>query len=194
MLCGQLAAPLPLPIVTGLPVHVIGRFELKATHRGVQLQSTSSHADDSRRVEWNRELFAAVAVAYHSLLSALPRQLHPSLNEEAAYRFWPTKESLALDELDSALLTPLYSSAADSPLFLATPRDIEEERMPKRSLRKLEDGFVLGSNLDPRVESFVRQHFTVFDLPPPLAEHLVSSQLLLASWRNVCGRMQLLLR
>ena len=54
---GMLAAPMPLPLCTGLPVHVIGRFELRRPSRGIQLTALTSHADEAMRVEWNRELF-----------------------------------------------------------------------------------------------------------------------------------------
>jgi hypothetical protein len=60
------------------------------------------------------------------------------------------------------------------PLSLAQSRDVEDgERAPPRRLCKLEEGLLLPSGLDARLEAFVRQHFTIFDLPQPLAEHLI---------------------
>ena len=59
-------------------------------------------------------------------------------------------------------------------LSLAQSRDVEDgERAPPRRLCKLEEGLLLPSGLDARLEAFVRQHFTIFDLPQPLAEHLI---------------------
>lgn len=86
------------------------------------------------------------------------------------YRYWPTAAPLAHEELADLLLKPLYGSVADLSLFLAQPRDLDADRSSKPTLRKLDDGFVCPPSLDARVESFVRQHFTVFDLPPVLAE------------------------
>ena len=150
---GMLAAPMPLPLCTGLPVHVIGRFELRRPSRGIQLTALTSHADEAMRVEWNRELFHAVAAAYHSLLSSLPKHLRSIYSDqpEAMYRYWPTRDAVALEELEAVLLTPLYTSAAESTLFLATPRDLEEEDNPKRKLTRLDNGFVLHGGLPTRV-------------------------------------------
>ena len=168
---GCLAAPVPLPVRTGLPVHVIGRFELQPAARAVQLSAAGSHADDAMRVEWNRELFAAAALAYGNVLAALPRQRVPL---ESMYRYWPTESTVALDDLNAVLLAPLFAILVESPLFLAQPRELEEERVA-RKLCRLDDGLVLRSGMDQRIEAFVRQHFTVFDLPTPLAEHLLST-------------------
>ena len=131
---------MPLQLCTGLPVHVIGRFELRPPSRGVQLTAHSAHADEAMRVEWNRELFNGVAAGYHALLSGLPRQLH-GLPPEAMYHYWPTRDAVAMQELEAVLLTPLYTETATASLFLATPRDLEEEVTPRKKLRKLEDGF-----------------------------------------------------
>ena len=105
---GQLLSPLPLPSRTGLPVHVVGRFEVLAKGRSLPLTPLSSHADEVTRTEWNRELFASVAVAYHAALASLPR--HVQLLQEPAesmYRYWPTEANLAIDELNGARIAPL---------------------------------------------------------------------------------------
>ena len=77
------------------------------------------------RVEWNRELFGAVASAYASLLGLLPRQMQRQ-PPETMYRYFPTGSAVAIEvssaELHPTLLTPLYAATADSPLFLAQVR------------------------------------------------------------------------
>ena len=40
-------------------------------------------------------------------------------------------------------------------------------------LRRLEEGLVCHGGMAPRVADFVRAHFTLFDLPPPVAEELL---------------------
>ena len=124
------------------------------------------------RVEWNRELFAAVAVAYHSLLCSLPREMEQRW--ESMYRYWPTRDALALEELEQAMLAPLYASASESALFVVPPRELEDRSDAKR-LCRLDEGYVLARGMDVRTEAFVRQHFSVFDLPPALADHLLST-------------------
>ena len=90
------------------------------------------------------------------------------------YRYWPTASPLAHEELVDLLLTPLYAAAADVPVFLTQPRELEEAAS-RKALRKLDEGFVCPATLDARVEGFVRQHFTAFELPPPLADHLIAA-------------------
>ena len=137
------------------------------------LTAESSHADEAMRVEWNRELMGAVASAYASLLGLLPRQMQRQ-PPETMYRYFPTVSGISSEELHLTLLTPLYAATADSPLFLAQSREVEDgERAPPRRLCQLEEGLLLPSGLDARLEAFVRQHFTIFDLPQPLAEHLI---------------------
>ena len=91
------------------------------------------------------------------------------------YRYWPTSAPLAHEELTQLLITPLYASIAESSLFLAQVRETDSDRPGNATLRKLEDGFVCPTSLDARVEGFVRQHFTIFDLPPPLADQMLAS-------------------
>ena len=85
------------------------------------LAAESSHADEAMRVEWNRELFGAVASAYAALLGLLPRQMQRQ-PPETMYRYFPTGSAVAIEELQPTLLTPLYAATADSPLFLAQVR------------------------------------------------------------------------
>ena len=120
----------------------------------LQLSASSSHADDAMRVEWNRELLGAVAAAYQALLSSLPRHLG-GLPAEAMYRYWPTEGTIALDELGETLLAPLYATVAERELFLAQPRDHDDER-PQKKLRRLNDGYLMPTGLDARVQAFVQ--------------------------------------
>lgn len=160
---------MPLTLCTGLPVHLIGRFELRPPSRGVQLTALTAHAEEAMRVEWNRELFVGgVATAYGSLLASLPKELRGQ-PPESMYAYWPTRDAVALQELEGVLLAPLYSTAAEASLFLATPRDLEEETAPRKKLKKLEDGLVLRSGLDmcasPRWPSSARAQAAT--LPQP---------------------------
>ena len=209
---GGVAAPLPLPTRSGLPVHVVGHFEL-APGRGLPLSvpDGGGRADEAMRVEWNRALFACVVAAYAALLVLLPRHvgLPPDLaleelpsssrgggststrggeaagavEEEAPpaapavpsmYSYWPTGGSVAHEELGRLLLAPLYAALAEAALFLTLPRELEDESRPQRRvLRRLDDGLVCHGSVEPRVGAFVRAHFTVFDIPAPVAEEVL---------------------
>ena len=93
------------------------------------------------------------------------------------YTWWPTSAPLAHEELGRLLLAPLYAALADAPLFLALPREgAEGSSPPRRVLRRLEEGLVCHGAVAPRVGEFVRAHFTLFDLPPPVAEEVLRRQ------------------
>ena len=58
------------------------------------------------------------------------------------YSYWPTNGSLAHEELGKLLLAPLYAALAEAALFLALPRELEDDTPQRRVLRKLDDGLV----------------------------------------------------
>ena len=90
----------------------------------------------------------------------------------------PTPNPSPEQELGRLLLAPLYSALAEAPIYLALPREGAEgaegaASSPQRVLRRLEEGLVCHGGMAPRVADFVRAHFTLFDLPPPVAEELL---------------------
>ena len=104
------------------------------------------------------------------------------------YTWWPTSAPLAHEELGRLLLAPLYAALADAPLFLALPREgAEGSSPPRRVLRRLEEGLVCHGAVAPRVGEFVRAHFTLFDLPPPVAEEVTLTLTLTLRWRRMCS-------
>lgn len=178
LVCGQILSPLPLPTCTGLPFHIIGDFDLISTDRSVPFSSTSAHADDLQRIGWNCALFSCIEASLLTLLKALPQHLRALKREPSVggmYMYWPTAPPLAHEELGELLIRPLYNAAASSALFLAQQRESEGESSIKGELRKLSQGYVCPSTLDPRIDCFVRQHFTIFDVPSALADQLIST-------------------
>ena len=55
------------------------------------------------------------------------------------------------------------------------PRALDDEKPQRRGLRRLDDGLVCPPSIDGRLGDFVRQHFSAFDMPPPVAEQLLAS-------------------
>ena len=98
-LAGRAYCFLPLPVVTGLPVHVNGYFELSSNRRDIWLGDRDMIGQGRLRAEWNaallkdiaapcyaRVLLAAVARAQKRMgddASAVPREL------ASLYALWP---------------------------------------------------------------------------------------------------------
>ena len=63
---GSVFCFLPLPIRSGLPVHVNGNFILDSSRRALWKPTSSSHRDE--RDEWNKKLLKAISSSYARLL------------------------------------------------------------------------------------------------------------------------------
>ncbi|RAL41091.1 hypothetical protein DM860_008789 [Cuscuta australis] len=85
---GQAFCFLPLPISTGLPVHVNGYFELSSNRRDIWFGNDMS-GGGRRRSEWNIYLLEHVAApAYGHLLEKLAMEIGPG---DLFLSFWPTQ-------------------------------------------------------------------------------------------------------
>jgi sacsin len=98
---------LPLPVRTGLPVHVNAYFELSSNRRDIWFGGDMS-GGGAARSEWNVALLEdAVAPAYAALLAAAATALGPS---PSFYALFPTTS--ALPAPFSLVLPPLYAALA----------------------------------------------------------------------------------
>eukprot|EP00850_Spirogloea_muscicola_P025588 SM003593S13375 [mRNA] locus=s3593:194:1103:+ [translate_table: standard] len=104
---------LPLPVATGLPVHVNGCFELSSNRRDVWHGGDMDRAGRLRS-DWNRCLLEdVVAPAYAALLQEAAEALGPG----AAYdTLWPTAGS-GTAEPWLGLARAVYAKAAGLPLL-----------------------------------------------------------------------------
>ena len=178
-----LGAPMPIKTLrSGLPIHLFGRFEHSGANREIPF-AEGEQAVERWLIDWNRSLLCCASAAYGALLRALPRIFSKdsayfsdkSHVTRQMYDCWPLLCQLSSNEIAKLLVVPLYADLAASTLFLAVARDVEEEEKPKMpQLRKLEDGFLLPHGINDRVSSFMRQHFTTFELPAQLATDILS--------------------
>lgn len=77
---------LPLPISTGLPVHINGYFELSSNRRDIWFGDDMA-GDGKMRSDWNMYLLQdVVAPAYARLIETAARELGPS---DLFFSFWP---------------------------------------------------------------------------------------------------------
>lgn len=101
---------LPLPINTGLPVHVNAYFELSSNRRDIWFGSDMV-GGGKERSDWNLYLIEnVVAPAYGRLLEKIAMEIGPC---DQFFSFWPTLETL---EPWSSLIRKLYSFVTDCDL------------------------------------------------------------------------------
>lgn len=84
---------LPLPVATGLPVHVNGMFALHSNRR--HLSHVTEDEKTNVRVEWNNALLEdAVATAYVQLLTDLMPLIDSSVKDISLQDLWPVYGSV----------------------------------------------------------------------------------------------------
>lgn len=107
---GQAFCFLPLPISTGLPVHVNAYFELSSNRRDIWFGNDMA-GGGKKRSDWNIYLLEEVAApAYGHLLEKLTLEIEHS---DSFYSFWPTT---ATSGPWVSLVQKLYNFVADSGL------------------------------------------------------------------------------
>ncbi|GJW33592.1 sacsin isoform X1 [Tanacetum coccineum] len=107
---GQAFCFLPLPISTGLPVHVNAYFELSSNRRDIWFGNDMA-GGGKKRSEWNAYLLEEVAApAYGHLLEKLTLEIEHS---DLFYSFWPTA---ATSGPWASMVQKLYNFVADSGL------------------------------------------------------------------------------
>jgi sacsin len=112
---------LPLPVRTGLPVHVHAPFELSSNRRDVWHGEDASGGGRERGA-WNATVLKhAVAPAYVALLRAAKvSSLGPSRLDSYYALFPGVEETQLVPEPWSVILPPLYASLAVEPCVEAT--------------------------------------------------------------------------
>lgn len=103
---------LPLPISTGLPVHVNAYFELSSNRRDIWVGSDMM-GGGKKRSEWNMCLLEnAIAPAYCHLLEKVASELGPS---DSYFSFWPKTIG---NEPWASLVRQIYQFLSDSKLHV----------------------------------------------------------------------------
>ncbi|KAF3621208.1 Binding protein, putative isoform 2 [Capsicum annuum] len=101
---------LPLPVITGLPVHVNAYFELSSNRRDIWFGNDMA-GGGRKRSEWNMYLLEdVVAPAYGYLLEKVASEIGPC---DSFFSFWPTKMGY---EPWASVVRKLYNFISDSGL------------------------------------------------------------------------------
>ncbi|XP_073710989.1 sacsin-like [Misgurnus anguillicaudatus] len=105
-LCGQAFCFLPLPITTGLPVHVNGTFAVTSSRKALWERGVKS--------EWNKALLKdAVTSAYITTLFELKKMAqNGNLKSYLFYTFWPNTEKVSREFLP--MVHSFYSAIAQN--------------------------------------------------------------------------------
>ncbi|GAA0148778.1 hypothetical protein LIER_08123 [Lithospermum erythrorhizon] len=105
---------LPLPVKTGLHVHINGYFEVSSNRRGIWYGDDMDRSGRIRSL-WNRLLLGDVmAPSVAELLLGLRDMLGPS---EFYYHFWPTG---SFEEPWSSLVKEIFTATHDKPLLYSS--------------------------------------------------------------------------
>jgi sacsin len=113
-LVGQAFCFLPLPVTTGLPVHVNGFFELSSNRRDIWW-GTDMVGDGRFRAQWNSVLLEDIIAPAYALLLRHAAALFGPQNIEHFYALWPP-ESRA-HESWQVLTRCVYKALCTMPLF-----------------------------------------------------------------------------
>lgn len=123
-LVGQAFCFLPLPVKTGLPVHVNGFFELSSNRRDIWFGDDMA-GGGALRSEWNCALLSDVAApAYARLLEALARTAPPPDSPQLGaalrgfYALWPPAEP-PLQEPWAKLGAALFAACNDKAVLFS---------------------------------------------------------------------------
>lgn len=102
---------LPLPVKTGLMVHINGFFEVSSNRRGIWYGSDMDRSGRIRSL-WNSLLLQdVVAPSYAQLLLGMQQMLGPT---ETYYSLWPTG---SFEEPWNILVEQIYQNIIDFPVF-----------------------------------------------------------------------------
>ncbi|TAE54536.1 MAG: hypothetical protein EAZ88_08800 [Oscillatoriales cyanobacterium] len=158
---GKVYCFLPLPLETGLPIHINGFFNLNSSRDNLSSDSGQTGKDRPRSI-WNHLLAQHVlSNAYANLIVDLVQDIG-RYQPEGFYKFWPVGKitvSKALEELHRCVIQLLYQrlvvrSAVE---HRADNIDIPEPPLPDSILAAFKDA---GLPLQTFTPANLRQHLT----------------------------------
>ena len=112
---GELFCFLPLPIKTGLPVHVSSNFAVSNNRRGIWTSDEDDSVARSDEVSWNVSLMKGViSSAYCGLLEAL-KELHcdSKLKDYKFFSMWPVEKELKVHNPWHLCVKAVYEAIED---------------------------------------------------------------------------------
>jgi len=115
---GRVYCSLPLPLETGIPVHLNGFFDLDSSRQALTVESGQT-GTARVRVRWNQLLFRhVIAPAYARLIHDLSQDLGER-DAESYYALWPDTGGTLRRPFDT-LATDVYKALTTLPVIRAT--------------------------------------------------------------------------
>jgi hypothetical protein len=161
---GHLYCGLPLPVVSGFPVHINGCFDLDESRIGIT-SGDATLGNARERAEWNDLLLKrAVACAYVEALQSMPTTLAES-NATNFYALWPDVERAGSPMLREAALA-IHEALAAAHVFRCSTT-------AGTALRTLQEVLLLPTGADAELRAaLVADGLVIAD--PPLPAVIVS--------------------
>ena len=176
---GEMFYFLPLPMNTGLPVHVSSNFAVSNNRRGIWT-SDDSDSGRSEEVEWNEALMnGVIASSYCKLLETLKElQVECKLNDYDFYSMWPVKGELTIQNPWNLNVDAVYISVERSELLFSNSTDrwlaLEESKFLHPDILRVSHSATSIPNAVLDVVNHLK--LPVVHLPPKYHEHLDISQ------------------
>ncbi|MQL84580.1 hypothetical protein Taro_017078 [Colocasia esculenta] len=165
-LVGRAFCFLPLPISTGLPVHLNAYFELSANRRDIWFGNDMAGGGKARS-EWNSSLLGdVVAPAYAHFLDIIAAEIGPS---DLFFSFWPTVVGI---EPWASLVKKVYRSVADLGLCLLYTRARGGQWISTRQGIFPDFTFLKGNDL---TEVLSEAGFPLITVPKAIMERFIDS-------------------
>jgi len=159
---GHLYCALPLPAVSGFPVHINGCFDLDESRKGITC-GDDALGNARERVQWNDLLLkSGIASAYVEALRSFPTTVAGS-NPAKFYSLWPDVERASPPMMRDAALA-IHKALAAADLFRCN------NGIARRPLQEV---LLLPSSTDDKVKAaLVADGLVIAD--PALPTHLIS--------------------
>ena len=177
---GETFCFLPLPVQTGLPVHVSSNFAVMKDRRGIRSSDDIDTCDEF--VKWNVTLLTdCVPEAYYNLLEVLKNMCINGEVEQDTYEFfsfWPLRESLRTHNPWDNLIQSLYTLLSPKKLFYSNST---AEWMTLAESKILASGILCKSSDEPTLtcvlEVVQKLELPIIELPDKYQRQLPQDKL-----------------
>ena len=177
---GETFCFLPLPVQTGLPVHVSSNFAVMKDRRGIRSSDDIDTCDEF--VKWNVTLLTEfVPEAYYNLLEVLKNMCINGEVEQDTYEFfsfWPLRESLRTHNAWDNLIQSLYTLLSSKKLFYSNSTS---EWMTLAESKILASGILCKSSDEPTLtcvlEVVQKLELPIIELPDEYQRQLPQDEL-----------------
>ena len=179
---GQVFCFLPLPIKSGLPVHINGQFILDSSRRALWTPTNPGHQDD--RTRWNERMLKSISSSYANLIATMTsffeegnRNIHAiKTRVEEYYCLFPTWRRELLIEFSTSIAKDVYRNLTflNSPVLcslVATGSVINTHWHPIRGDKVCDQIYFDNDTSDALVKLFEKLGMNITCAPLYIRDH-----------------------